>query len=142
MSVLLKPQGVTNQTKAVEQYFHILSLRLLSTLVVQGCCNVSYSGINLESYSSSLNRVRYSTATCSNFQRPCISCELNIFEYQFFLYYILSGLTAENTKPSSLSVSWDPVLPVKRGEQIEYLLQSQCVGKDQDFVQVSWIEMI
>ena len=85
MSVLMKPQGVTNQTKAVEQYFHmILSVRLLSTLVVQGCCNVGYSGINLESYYSNLNRVRYSTATCSNFQRPCISCELNIFEDQLF----------------------------------------------------------
>ena len=47
------------------------------------------------------------------------------------------GLTAENTAPSSLTVSWDPVQTVKRGEQIEYLLQSQCVGKDQDFVQVS-----
>lgn len=48
----------------------------------------------------------------------------------------LSGLTAENMLPSLLSVSWDPVQTVKRGERIEYLLQSQCVGKDQDFVQV------
>lgn len=50
----------------------------------------------------------------------------------------LSGLTAENTLPSSLSVSWDPVQTVKRGERIEYLLQSQCVGKDQDFLEVSF----
>ena len=37
-----------------------------------------------------------------------------------------------------MTVSWDPVQTVKRGEQIEYLLQRQCVGKDQDFVQVSY----
>lgn len=37
-----------------------------------------------------------------------------------------------------MTVSWDPVQTVKRGEQIEYLLQSQYVGKDQDFVQVSY----
>lgn len=39
--------------------------------------------------------------------------------------------------PSSLNVSWEAVQTVKKGEPIEYLLQSQCVGKDPDFVQVS-----
>ena len=52
-------------------------------------------------------------------------------------FFFVSGLTAENTTPSSLTVRWDPVQTVKRGETIEYLLQRQCVGKDQDFVQVS-----
>ena len=44
---------------------------------------------------------------------------------------------AETTGPSSMTVRWEPVQTVKRGETLEYLLQSQCVGKDQDFVQVS-----
>lgn len=37
---------------------------------------------------------------------------------------------------------WDTVQTVKRGETIEYLLQSQCLGKDQDFVQVRFFEKL
>lgn len=48
----------------------------------------------------------------------------------------VKGLMAETTGPSSMTVRWEPVQTVKRGETLEYLLQSQCVGKDQDFVQV------
>lgn len=48
----------------------------------------------------------------------------------------VKGLSAENATPSTLVVRWDTVQTVKRGETIEYLLQSQCLGKDQDFVQV------
>ncbi|XP_022798251.1 fibronectin type-III domain-containing protein 3A-like [Stylophora pistillata] len=47
----------------------------------------------------------------------------------------VKGLMVENVTPSSLNVRWEPVQIVKRGETIEYLLQSQCVGKDPDFVQ-------
>lgn len=49
---------------------------------------------------------------------------------------IVKGLKVENVTPSSLNVSWEAVQTVKKGEPIEYLLQSQCVGKDPDFVQV------
>ena len=65
-----------------------------------------------------------------------IKLALNDVNESSRLLRLFSGLTAENTTPSSLTVRWDPVQTVKRGETIEYLLQSQCIGKDQDFVQV------
>ena len=50
MSVLMKPQFVTIRKQAVEQYFHvILSVGMLGTLVVQGCCNVGFNSIKLKS---------------------------------------------------------------------------------------------
>lgn len=45
-------------------------------------------------------------------------------------------LVADVSTASSISLRWDPVQVVKRGESVEYLLQSQCGGKDQDFVQI------
>ena len=55
MSVLMKPQFVTIRTQAVEQYFHvILSVGMLGTLVVQGCCNVGFNSIKLKSYHGKL----------------------------------------------------------------------------------------
>ena len=48
----------------------------------------------------------------------------------------LTALVADASTASSMSLRWDPVQVVKRGESVEYLLQSQCGGKDQDFVQV------
>lgn len=49
---------------------------------------------------------------------------------------VVRGLSAESATYSSVSVSWDPVQTVRGGESIEYLLQGQCVGKDQDFLRV------
>lgn len=48
----------------------------------------------------------------------------------------LTALVADSSTPSTILLRWDPVQVVKRGESVEYLLQSQCGGKDQDFVQV------
>ena len=52
------------------------------------------------------------------------------------IFCIFLGLSAESATYSSVSVSWDPVQTVRGGESIEYLLQGQCVGKDQDFLRV------
>ena len=57
--------------------------------------------------------------------------------WKFVYWIVFIGLKVENVTPSSLNVSWEAVQTVKKGEPIEYLLQSQCVGKDPDFVQVA-----
>ncbi|EDO39347.1 predicted protein [Nematostella vectensis] len=46
----------------------------------------------------------------------------------------IKGLRAESVTASSFTVCWEPVQSVKRGDSVEYLLQRQHVGKDQDFV--------
>lgn len=59
-----------------------------------------------------------------------------LYEKQGICKRYLTALVADASTPSSISLRWDPVQVVKRGESVEYLLQSQSVGKDQDFVQV------
>jgi hypothetical protein len=46
------------------------------------------------------------------------------------------GLRAEDVNPSSFTVCWDPLQNTKKGDTIEYLLQSQVAGKHQDFILV------
>ncbi|KAK3737398.1 hypothetical protein QZH41_019942 [Actinostola sp. cb2023] len=46
---------------------------------------------------------------------------------------VVKGLRADHVTPTSFTVCWDPVSCVKRGDTIEYLLQSQDMGRHQDF---------
>ena len=67
--------------------------------------------------------------------------------YIFYLYfyvikrvfYLFSGVRADNVTPTSFTVFWDPVPCVKRGDTIEYLLQSQDVARQQDFEKVFYL---
>ena len=49
----------------------------------------------------------------------------------------VAGVKVERMTASRLCVSWDEVPVVKRGDTMEYVLQAQRMGTDQDFVQVS-----
>ena len=51
----------------------------------------------------------------------------------------VAGVKVERMTASRLCVSWDEVPVVKRGDTMEYVLQAQRMGTDQDFVQVSGI---